>query len=422
MDNDIVFETLPFGAGAEREDEGDLEAEVRRGGMAGRGRPPVLVRSGGARRPWGSTGPWTSTRPWVVAPPWTRPWPRRPWVDGGVYAVPAAVTYDGYALAGVPMAYPGAQQPTSDRVRWVQEALNQALGLHLRADGVIRRSLREAIRSFQQRSGLRPTGRFGPRTRQALVAAVSGGGAGGTAGETGEAETLDEGTYEGEDEVIALSGPGAECSAALKRAGKTEAQALAIINTQIARAVRMLRRAAAALAQGKRSKATSDLFVKIFRVRPDFVPKWLKPTAQVRDRGDVVAVRCQRVADLLAGGGIRFFCSINGTHCPDCAGTSAAAFACSSWGDDSAAPKNSLVVCLGTSFWDAMRSGDLTSVLATLLHEPFHIYFGRYVTEHRTKAGKFGGIYCIQQFVFQVNGSTGPKLFNERCAASAARA
>jgi hypothetical protein len=403
MNTEMVFETLPFAPAAEA--EGDFEEEARRGGIAWRGRP------------YGATRPWAAGRPWFAGRPWSRPWYRRPWTAGGAYPVP----YAGYG-AGMPVAYPGAQQAVSERVRWVQEALNQVLGLQLRADGVVRPSLRSAIRAFQQRAGLRPSGRFGPRTRQALMAAVSGA----EGGPANEAETLYEGDFEsdfeGEDETRAFSGPGAECTAALKRAGKTQAEALAIVNAQVTQAVTLLRRAAAALAQGKRSKATSDLFLKVFRVRPDFVPKWLKPTPQTRDRGDVVAVRCLRVADMLASDAIRYFCAINATNCPDCAGASPASPACSGWGHEGAAPRNSHVVCLGTEFWDAMRAGDTNFVLATLMHEPFHIYFGRYVTGHRANAGKFGGVYCIQRFVFEVNGRTAPDFVNDRCAAVPARA
>lgn len=217
-----------------------------------------------------------------------------------------------------------------------------------------------------------------------------------------------------------LSGPAAECVRALRRAGKTRAQALAIINTQIGTAIRMLRAAAAALERGRRTQTTSDLFLRIFRVRPNFVPTWLKPTATIRDRGDVVATRCRRVAELLASGRIRYFCTINSTNCPDC-GNDPSDFACSSWGTEGAAPRNSRVVCLGDAFWDDMKAGRATSMLATLMHEPFHIYFGRYVTEHRSTAGKFGGINCIVRFAFEVNRRAAPARVTQRCSAMAVR-
>jgi|SRR5262245_1524579 len=220
--------------------------------------------------------------------------------------------------------------------------------------------------------------------------------------------------------VAAFSGPAAECARALRRAGKTRAQALAIINTQIGVAITMLRKAAADLERGRRTQATKDLFLKIFRVRPEFVPTWLKPTATIKDRGDVVRARCRRVSDLLASRSIRFFCTINSTNCPDC-GNDSSDFACSSWGSESVAPTASRVICLGDAFWDDMKAGRTSSLLATLMHEPFHIYFGRYVTEHRATAGKFGGINCIVRFVFEANSRAAPARVNQRCTAMAVR-
>lgn len=213
--------------------------------------------------------------------------------------------------------------------------------------------------------------------------------------------------------VKGFSGPPAECVAALRRARKTRAQALRIINAQVAVAVRLLRKAAADLKRGSRSKTTSDLFLKIFRVRPEFVPKWLKTSANIRDRGDVVRVRCEKVADLLASGRIKYFCRITAANCPEC-GADNTPFACSSFG-------KLQVVCLGQPFWDDMRAGRAASMLATLMHEPFHIYFGREVTEHRPDAGKFGGINCIVQFVFDASKRTPPARVSKRCTDMAVR-
>ena len=218
-----------------------------------------------------------------------------------------------------------------------------------------------------------------------------------------------------------FSGPAAECTAALKRAGKTRAEALAIVNAQIGIAIAMLRKAAAQLRRGSRSSTTKTRFQTIFRVRPEFVPTWLKPSATIKDRGDVVATRCSRVADVLARGGIRYFCAINSTNCPDCSNTSTG-FACSSWGDESKAPEKSRVVCLGRRFWDDMKAGRTASMLSTLMHEPFHIYFGKYVTAHRADSGKFGGIYCIVQFVFEANFRNPPARVIDSCSGTAARA
>jgi hypothetical protein len=219
--------------------------------------------------------------------------------------------------------------------------------------------------------------------------------------------------------VSDFSGPAAECVRSLRRAGKTRAQALAIINAQIGVAIKMLRKAAADLKRGSRTQATKDLFLKIFRVRPEFVPTWLKTTTEIKDRGDVVRIRCARVADLLASGRIKFFCEINATNCPDCIGEDIkGAHACSSFGNDR-------VICLGLAFWDDMRSGRTKSNLSTLMHEPFHIYFGRYVTEHisksRPKPGKFGGVNCILRFVFEANSRIAPPRVNSGCKATVVR-
>lgn len=210
-----------------------------------------------------------------------------------------------------------------------------------------------------------------------------------------------------------FSGPAAECTAALGRAGKTKAEALAIVNVQIGAAIVMLRKAASSLQRGSRSTATRNLFLKIFRVHPEFVPTWLKPTATIGDRGDVVAVRCKGVADLLASGTLKLFCTINATNCPDC-GDGSSDFACSSWGHHQ-------VICLGDAFWDDMKAGRTSSLLATLMHEPFHIYFGKYVTAHVADRGKFGGSYCIVRFAFEASGRTAPARVNQRCSNMAVR-
>lgn len=217
-----------------------------------------------------------------------------------------------------------------------------------------------------------------------------------------------------------FSGPGAECTAALRRAGKKKAQALAIVNAQIGAAIVMLRKAATNLQRGKRSYATGNTFLRIFRVKPEFVPTWLKQTTAIKDRGDVVAVRCKRVADLLASGRLKLFCNINSANCPDC-GNDNSDFACSSWGDESKAPGRSNVICLGNGFWDDMKAGRTSSILATLMHEPFHIYFGKYVTAHAADRGKFGGINCIVRFVFETNGRNAPDRVNRRCTSMAVR-
>ena len=57
---------------------------------------------------------------------------------------------------------------TAAYVRWLQQALNQILGLRLTVDGVNGPQTRSAIRSFQQRQGLTVDGIVGPATAAAL--------------------------------------------------------------------------------------------------------------------------------------------------------------------------------------------------------------------------------------------------------------
>jgi peptidoglycan hydrolase-like protein with peptidoglycan-binding domain len=63
---------------------------------------------------------------------------------------------------------------SSDYVRWLQASLNRALGLRLAVDGLMGTQTRSALRSFQQRAGLKPDGRPGPLTERALSAAGAG--------------------------------------------------------------------------------------------------------------------------------------------------------------------------------------------------------------------------------------------------------
>jgi peptidoglycan hydrolase-like protein with peptidoglycan-binding domain len=56
-------------------------------------------------------------------------------------------------------------------VRWVQNALNDVLGLRLAVDGIMNAATRSAVRSFQQREGLPVDGVVGPDSERALSAA-----------------------------------------------------------------------------------------------------------------------------------------------------------------------------------------------------------------------------------------------------------
>ena len=73
---------------------------------------------------------------------------------------------------------------SSDYIRWVQQSLNQILGLRLAVDGDLGSQTRSAIRSFQQRQGLKVDGIVGSQTESALVAAGASPPPGGTVAPT----------------------------------------------------------------------------------------------------------------------------------------------------------------------------------------------------------------------------------------------
>jgi peptidoglycan hydrolase-like protein with peptidoglycan-binding domain len=61
-----------------------------------------------------------------------------------------------------------------DYIKWVQQSLNQIMGLRLAVDGILGSQTRSAIRSFQGRQGLGIDGVVGPKTEAALSAALAG--------------------------------------------------------------------------------------------------------------------------------------------------------------------------------------------------------------------------------------------------------
>jgi outer membrane protein OmpA-like peptidoglycan-associated protein len=65
---------------------------------------------------------------------------------------------------------------TATYVRWLQQALNQILGLRLKIDGANGPQTRSAIRSFQQRQGLTVDGIVGSKTDAALKRTLGAGG------------------------------------------------------------------------------------------------------------------------------------------------------------------------------------------------------------------------------------------------------
>jgi len=160
MNQELAFEAMPFEVDPEFEgnSEGEDEWGRRRsfaGGGAGRyprPRSQAGLPSRGAKR---------------LPTPRPRPTPARP---RGL----RVVVREPYGLVSEP--YPGEPEPSgSERVRWIQDCLNQAMGLQLPVTGVMGPETRSAVRSFQQQQGLRVSGVVSPKTEQTLSSVCEGG-------------------------------------------------------------------------------------------------------------------------------------------------------------------------------------------------------------------------------------------------------
>ena len=117
-------------------------------------------------------------RPGLRPPPGHRP-------AGGPRPGPKPPRRHGYGpywpgivgIGAYPYAVASGPEAGTEHVRWVQDCLNQALGLNLPVTGVMGPETRSAVRSFQRRQGLRMDGIIGPPTEAALAAVCGGAGA-----------------------------------------------------------------------------------------------------------------------------------------------------------------------------------------------------------------------------------------------------
>jgi|GEM_PF-3809328 len=110
--------------------------------------------------------PWSYTRPGYTARPpyyWRQP---SQW-QGGYGNAPW------YGQSGWQNPFSPGQGTREEQIRWVQQFLNRILNQNLPVDGVMSPVTRHAIRHFQRRFGLPPTGFVGPDTQQALVSATT---------------------------------------------------------------------------------------------------------------------------------------------------------------------------------------------------------------------------------------------------------
>jgi peptidoglycan hydrolase-like protein with peptidoglycan-binding domain len=73
-----------------------------------------------------------------------------------------------------PLSDTAPGRESSEYIRWVQNSLNQILGLQLPVNGRMGVETRSAVRSFQEKNGLPVDGMVGPDTERALLAAKGG--------------------------------------------------------------------------------------------------------------------------------------------------------------------------------------------------------------------------------------------------------
>ncbi|SFD98638.1 peptidoglycan-binding protein [Nitrosomonas sp. Nm166] len=155
MNQELSFEMIPFKIAPESQGEMfEEESEWGRRGSYGGGRRHGGPHSRAGLHPKG-----------IKRPPVARPRPaprgrRRPW---GVIREPYGIVSEPYFAEPVPVG--------SERVRWLQDCLNQAMGTQLPVTGTIGPETRSAVRSFQRQQGLRTTGIAGPDTEEALRSA-----------------------------------------------------------------------------------------------------------------------------------------------------------------------------------------------------------------------------------------------------------
>jgi len=156
------------------EQEGEFEFRGRRGGSSSfrtksarqhPTRPSLKPR----RAAFGSSEPPTSFPDSPFRPPRRRDFgfPVFPIAENPLEKPEPREPFDGWRPGGEPGAGASSGLP-SEYVRWVQSCLNQYLGLQLPVDGIMNAATRSAIRSFQERRGLRVDGLAGPSTEEAL--------------------------------------------------------------------------------------------------------------------------------------------------------------------------------------------------------------------------------------------------------------
>ncbi|MDT8306117.1 MAG: peptidoglycan-binding protein, partial [Anaerolineae bacterium] len=152
---------------------GSWDGELGRGGLRRRGgvrRPRVTRRGFRRRRPVARRPSRIRSRPLRARPARTpRRFGRRPRPRRRPFRRPRRRVIVVRQRAVAP---PPPEQGT-EYMRWVQNALNRILGRQLLVNGIAGPATRAAIREFQSREGLPVSGFAGPKTEQALTAALT---------------------------------------------------------------------------------------------------------------------------------------------------------------------------------------------------------------------------------------------------------
>lgn len=177
------------------------------------------------------------------------------------------------------------------------------------------------------------------------------------------------------------------------------------VNTLAGTAVSWALSAARALERSPRSNQTKQLFREAFGTSPEFVPSWRLPSYSWKDRGGLVAIRLRSAAKILDEGWIRYFCWGSPAHCPECTGDPSTYYACSSW--------KRYIICLGEDFWKDWQNRRTVSMISTLLHECFHIYYGHLIGHG--ERGRYSDANCYVRFVLRFNGQPVPPRIASRC-------
>jgi hypothetical protein len=182
------------------------------------------------------------------------------------------------------------------------------------------------------------------------------------------------------------------------------------ITNSVAEAVNLLLRAAQPLTFPRPQSGTSEGrilrqdFLDAFGVEPEFVPNW-RPAGQKWDRGSVVRERLRCAARILSNGSIHYRCW-GPLSCRDFV---------RAWvpGHFARVRVGELRMCFGEAFWVAFRDNQ-NDVVATIVHEALHIYFGT-IGDTRER-GSFGFAPCYERFVMLTNRLPLSQFIIDNCA------